>query len=75
MTMPRFMTPKQFGETFQYHRSTVAQWLGGMRAEGVAIGHGKATRIEVEPARQWITENTRRVVVPKLAVIQCEVRQ
>lgn len=73
--LPRFLTPKEFGETFHYHRSTVAKWLDGMRLEGVAVGFGKATRIEVEPARRWITENTKSTPAPKMAVIRCEVRQ
>jgi hypothetical protein len=73
--MPRFLTPKEFGATFHYHRSTVAKWLDGMRRDGVAVGFGKATRIEVGPARRWITESTQKAPAPMLAVIRCEVRQ
>ncbi|MBK9263030.1 MAG: hypothetical protein IPM54_24905 [Polyangiaceae bacterium] len=64
--IPRFLSPKGFGELLDYHRSTVAQWLPAWRAEGIATGYGKATRIEVARARQWITEHTRPKAAPAM---------
>ena len=69
---PRFLSPKLFGELLAYHRSTVAQWLPAWRAEGIATGYGKATRVEVARARKWITEHTRPKAASTMPVVWTE---
>jgi len=54
-----YRTPKSFAAELGYGRSTVTKWLPAMREDGVAMGHGKLTRIDVERAKQWITEQTK----------------
>jgi len=67
--MSAYRTPKGFCAELGYHRSTVAKWLPAWRAEGIATGYGKATRIEVARAKQWITEHTRPKSSPPLPYV------